>query len=445
MRHRMYNVRMVPDVKSRLEQFIWSDVFTRQGLPGRVLAVILRYIYAVLRDLFSGQLTLRAMSLVYTTLLSIIPLLAFSFSVLKGFGVHEQVAAQLYGVLEPLGAKGKEYTDDLLALVNSVNVKALVGVGLAFFIYTAISLVQKTEAAFNYVWYVEKPRSFSRRFVEYIFVLLIGPVFIFFALGVISVLQSAWLVEYLVNNTVVGPAIAAAGKLTPYLIVCGVFTFLYMFMPNTKVRFSAALVGGVAGGFLWATTSVIFATFVVGSVRNNAIYASFAVPISALIWVYLNWLILLIGAQLAYYFQNPAYLRVGRREPRLSNAMRERLALNIMLLVGREFRDPGEGVTVASMSKVLRIPTITLAPITAGLEESGLLTLTEKEHLQPGREMSRIALNDILSVVRAEGETGSNRNPKWADEIETLGDAVDKAVSNTIGETTLADLLDNEA
>ena len=436
---------MIADLKQRLDSYIWGPRLTKRGLPGRTLAIVLRYSYAVFRDVFSGQLTLRAMSLVYTTLLSIVPLLAFSFTMLKGYGMHEEVATRLYMILEPLGDSGRDFTDNLLRVVNSVNIRALVGFGLVFFIYAAISMVQKIEASFNYVWYVDKPRSFARRFVEYITVLSVGGLLILVALTMISVLQSAALIEYLVNNTLFGPPIAAAGKLLPYAIVCAVFTFLYIIVPNTKVRFSSALIGGVAGGIMWATASVIFATFVAGSVRSNAVYAGFAVPISLLIWVYLNWLILLIGSQIAFYTQNRAYLRIGRREPRLSNAMRERLALNLMLLVGREFRQPTSGVTLRTLSDTLQIPSITLAPMVKSLEQGGLLSATESDHLQPGREMSRILLNDILAVVRVEGETGSHRTPKWSDEIESLGATMDDAVAATVGELSLSDLLDREA
>ncbi len=164
----------------------------------------------------------------------------------------------------------------------------------------------------------------------------------------------------------------------------------------------SAIVGGVAGGFLWATTATIFTSFIAGSANRQAIYASLAVAISALIWLYLNWIILLIGSQIAFYFQNPAYLRIGRRDPRLSNEMRERVALNVMYLVGREHRNPDAGVDLHSISRALRIPSITLAPIALGLETKGLLTTNEKEMLLPGKEMSRIPLQDILSVVRQE-------------------------------------------
>jgi len=193
---------------------------------------------------------------------------------------------------------------------------------------------------------------------------------------------------------------------------------------------------------MWATLGMVFAAFLANSARTQAIYASFAIAITTLLWLYLNWLILLIGSQIAFYFQNPAYLRIGRREPRLSNAMRERVALNIMFIVGKEFRNPVLGVTMSSLSRTLRIPSITLAPIAAGLESNGLITTNEAESLLPGREMSRISLSEILAVVRHDGETGSFRDPKWDAPIELLGQSLDDAVAATIAEESLADLLD---
>lgn len=433
---------MLVALNNAIEKLVWGDLLQKYGFAGRIITAVLRTLYAVLRDIFSGQLTLRAMSLVYTTLLSVVPLLAFSFSVLKGLGVHKDLESRLGAVLEPLGEKGAEISDQLMTLVNNVNGSVLGGIGLAFFVYTAISMVQKIEGAFNYVWYVTKPRSFAKRFTEYMFVLLIGPAAIVIALGAIASIGNESVVQVLSQNSVIGPIFSATSKLTPYLVITSVFTFLYWYMPNTRVQFRAALVGGVIGGFLWATIGMIFAAFLANSARTQAIYASFAIAITTLIWVYLNWLILLIGAQVAFYFQNPAYLRIGRREPRLSNAMRERLALNIMYLVGREFRNPGSGINLSTLSRKLRIPSITLAPVASGLEARNLLVTNEKEALLPGREMSRIALADILAVVRRDGETGSYREPRWDDAIERLGKNLDLAVTGTLSERTLSDLLD---
>lgn len=433
---------MIQTLKNWIEALIWGDMLRAYGLPGRIVMTVLRNAYAVLRDVVSGQLTLRAMSLVYTTLLSIVPLIAFSFSVLKGLGVHKELETKLYTILEPLGDKGVEITDQVMHVVHNVNGSVLGGIGLAFFIYTAVTMVQKIEEAFNYVWYVTKPRNFAKRLTEYMLVLLIGPVVIVIALGAIASVGNETIVQWFAQNSIFGPIFSATSKLTPYLLIAGMFTFLYSYMPNTKVRLSSALVGGIAGGFMWATLGMIFAAFLANSARTQAVYASFAIAITTLIWLYLNWLILLIGSQIAFYFQNPAYLRIGRREPRLSNAMRERVALNIMYLVGGEFRNPALGVNLRSLSRALRIPSITIAPIAADLEATGILTTNEKEELLPGREMSRITLDDILAVVRRDGETGSHRDPRWDEPIETLGERLDDAIADTLSGKTLSDLLD---
>ena len=229
-----------------LNELIWSEPLEKQNRIGRIVTSVMRYLYAVLRDVFSGQITMRAMSLVYTTLLSIVPLLAFSFSVLKGLGIDQKLEAQMYLFLEPLGDRGVEITDKVMALVYNVNGRVLGGVSLAFFLWTAISMVQKVEESLNYVWYVSESRSFARRFTEYMFVLLIGPLAIVIALGMITALQNQSIVQYLLQNELVGPLFVATSKLTPYFIVASVFAFLYWFMPNTRVRFVPAIVGGLA-------------------------------------------------------------------------------------------------------------------------------------------------------------------------------------------------------
>jgi len=433
---------MILNLPNILEELVWGDYLEKSGPLGRFTAVILRYIYGLGRDIVFGQLTLRAMSLVYTTLLSVVPLIAFSFSVLKGLGKHKELEPLLYDFLTPLGPQGREITEQVINLVDNVKGGLLGGVSLAFFIYTAISMVQKVEESFNYVWYVSKPRSFARRFSEYFFVLLIGPILMVTALGMLTSIKSNAFVQMILTYESLGPIFVVASKFTPYLLITGVFTFLYMYMPNTKVKFKSALVGGLAGGFLWASAGAFFATFILYASRTQLIYSGFAVAITTLIWLYLSWLILLIGAQLAFYFQQPAFLRIGRREPRLSNSMRERLALNVMYLVGKAFRDPDATTSIREISQQLSMPSIALAPVTDALEGAALLITTENEELLPGREMSRIPLNDILAVVRTKGETGSYRDPAWTAEIDALGAEMDGALARVTAEKTLSDLLD---
>ena len=398
---------MMAKLRQRFDKLVWSEQLYAYGLPGRILAQILRYLVA---------------SLVYTTLLSIVPLLALSFAVLKAFGGEDKLEPMLYWWFESMGAKGAEMSQQVIALVEKVKVGALGGISLAFFMYTAVSMVQKIEESFNYVWHVAKRMNFARRMVEYMVVLLVGPILVIIAIGMIASLKSNTIVQWMLGFEFLGPIIVATSKLTPYLLVTSVFTFLYIYIPNTRVQFRSALIGGVTAGFAWASVGVIFATFVVYSTRTQLIYSGFAVAITTLIWLYVNWLILLIGAQLAFYHQNPAYLRIGRREPRLSNSMRERLALWVEISSHpTKFYLAGE--------------------VIAALESDKLLTTTEDEELLPGRDLSRMKLADILAVVREHGETGSYREPKWEKAIDKLSDDVDQTIAASVGEQTLADLL----
>ena len=164
--------------------FLWGEDLGTASPLRRRFVLALRTVYAVGRDLAEGQLTLRAMSLVYTTLLSLVPLLALSFSVLKGFGVQNQVRPTLLALLEPLGEKGVQITDQVIGFVNNIKVGVLGALGLGLLIYTVITLLQKIEQDFNYVWRVKNARPLAQRFSQYLSVLMIGPLLIFSALGV---------------------------------------------------------------------------------------------------------------------------------------------------------------------------------------------------------------------------------------------------------------------
>lgn len=433
---------MTFDPLRTIDSLVWGNQLETRGRAGRWLAIALRYLYAVLRDLFSGQLTMRAMSLVYSTLMSVVPFLAFSFSVLKGFGVYEQLEEQAYIFVEPLGEEGRNIVDTLMGIVDNVNGGVLGGVALAFFIYTALSMVQKVEESFNYVWYVSKPRSLSRRFTEYMFVMLVGPLAMVIALGAITSLQNESLVQYLLNNEIVGPFFVATSKLMPYVIVSLMFGFLYAFLPNTRVTFKAAAVGGVAGGFMWASVGVIFTAFIVNATRTQAVYASFAIAIVTLIWIYLNWMVLLLGAQLAFYAQNPGYLRNGRQDRPLSNTTRERLALDIMLRVGQKFRDPDGTISLEQLSESLGLPSLTIEPVTLALEQGGLLATNEHGDLLPGRDIALMTLDDILSVVRSGAGKEFASNARWSPAAASISKDLDLAIARTLGTRTLAAILD---
>ena len=179
---------------------------------------------------------------------------------------------------------------------------------LLFLLYTVVSLIQKVESSFNYVWQVERLRGLAQRFSSYLSVILIGPVLVFTALGVTATAMNNALVQQLMSVEPFGELLVSFSRLVPYLLVIAAFIFIYMFIPNTRVKFLPAFVGGVVAGILWQSNDWAFATFVASSSNYVVIYSSFAILILLLIWLYLNWLILLLGAQVAFYIQYPQYM-----------------------------------------------------------------------------------------------------------------------------------------
>jgi membrane protein len=306
-------------------------------------------------------------------------------------------------------------------------------------------MVEKVESTFNYVWHVTRPRNLARRLSEYISVLLIGPVVMTFALGLIASISTNSIVQTLRAIEPFGSVIVVLGKVLPYILVIAVFTFLYKFLPNAVVRFGAALTGGIAAGVMWAFVGSVFASVVALSTSQAAIYSTFAVAISALIWLYVSWLILLIGAQIAFYAQNPVFLRLGQQEPRLANELRERIALNIMYLVGMAFRTGDTACTIECISRAMGIPGLALAPVLFALEADGLVSANDEAGLMPGREMSRITLAEILAAVRAGGDTGALQAPVWAAPVERMAKNVQLAIEKQTSATTLSVFLDQGA
>jgi membrane protein len=393
---------MIQSLLMRLEHWLFEPPESVIGKPIWKLARILRYPYALIRDVLRGDLTLRAMSLVYTTLLSIVPLIALSFSVLKGLGYHRELEPVLYTFLEPLGEKAYDITAQVMQFVDNVRGGVLGSIGLVFLLYTVISMVQKVEESFNFVWRVDQPRSFGRRFSEYLSVMVIGPAVIVGAVGVLASMSNSDVVRTLSHYEPFGSIIVGLGLIAPYLLVMGVFTFLYGFVPNTHVRFRAAFIGGAAAGLAWVAMGMIFASFVKTSGGTMVIYAGFAIVIIALIWLYTSWLVLLLGAQLAFYVQHPQYLRPGRGEIRLNASLRERVALSIMYLIVQDYGSSKPRWTTNSLAAHLELPGAALGPIVTALEQRGLLVIAEDDTWLPGRDPASINLSEVVDAIRNE-------------------------------------------
>jgi membrane protein len=272
--------------------------------------------------------------------------------------------------------------------------------GLMFLLYTLITTVEKVEEAFNFVWRVEKPRSFGRRFSEYVSVMVVGPAVIVTALGLIAAAESTSFVQSMSHYRPFDTILLVLSAITPYLLVSAVFTFMYGFVPNTKVRLRAALIGGISAGAAWAFSGMVFARFVGVFTGTMVIYAGFAIVIVALVWLYVSWLILLLGAQLAFYVQNPQYLRPGRGLITLNSSLRERVALSIMYLIVNDYRTAQHRWTTNRIAEHLELPGAALTPIVDALERRKLLLAAEDDTWVPARDPHSIELADVLDAVR---------------------------------------------
>jgi len=425
-----------------LDGCFFGPVAGRSGPLGASLRVS-RYGYAVVRDLSRGEINLRAMGLVYTTLLSLIPLLAFSFAILKFFGGHRDLQPIVYEFFRPVGdAAASELTERVMQFANRVSSGLVGSVGLALLAWTLVGTIKKVEDSFNFVWHVEQPRSFARRLAEYTTLLITGPVLLVGFLGLSHAALSSAPVQEVVRLPLLHRLRGTGIVVAPYIMVTTFFTALYMMIPNTRVHWRAALTGALAAGILWAAVGKMFTAFVVYSTRLTIVYAGFAFVVAALLWTYFGWLILLAGAQLSFYVQNPTYLRLGLQPLRLSGVELEQLALKLMYFVGRSHVAGGRLWTVHRLANELGLPGIALAQMAATLERAGLLLVTDDDELIPARDIGGIGVYEILDIARNQksGHVAPRNLP--VPPVDRVLASVEEARRHRCGDLTLRDLVD---
>jgi membrane protein len=400
-----------------------------------------QYPYALLRDLLSGQLSIHAMGLVYATLLALVPLVAFSFAILKVFGAHRELEPLIFEFFRPMGDAASGLTQKVMDFADRVRGGIVGSVGLALLIWTLIGTLKKVEDSVNFVWHVEQPRSFMRRIAEYVALLVVAPILIGLLIGMARLTSANRSVQLLTHLPLLDTLSQGALALAPVAVISAVFALVYALIPNTRVRPFPALIGGLAAGILWAAIGQVFTGIVLLSTRLAIVYAGFAIFVAALVWIYFSWLILLLGAQLSFYVQNPSYLRVGLREPRLSNVETEQLALGIMYLVAHAHLQGGARWGINALATELALPGVAVARIADALEAAGLLVTTENELLVPGRDAGRISLQEILAVARCANSVHGEDPPTALPAVARLCAQFEGAWREGVGAQTLQALV----
>ena len=395
-------LRNIPETARAVDRAIWRARTTAMPWWQRWPLRVLRLVYAVLRDWNRSQISMRATGLVYTTLLSLVPLLAISFSILKGFGVHNQIEPMLLRLLAPLGDKAIEITANIIDFVDNMKVGVLGSVGFLLLFFTVISLMSKIERAFNHVWRIQRERNLTQRVRDYISVLVLGPALIFGALGITASLTSHEVVQSLAAIEPVGTFVAILGRIIPYFMTALAFLFIYLYMPNTRVYPRAALAGASIAAVLWSIAGWGFASFVASSPNYAAIYSGFATLFVFLLWLYISWMILLTGAAVAFFVQNPDYMGADPQALELGNRGRERVALLVVQRIGRAYYQGEAPPSTDGLAQALRVPPGIVEPILMALEEAGLIARIGEDQnaYLPAAPWEMTPVNAALDAIR---------------------------------------------
>jgi len=428
-----------------LENDLWRMDTASLDRPRAILVRAARFIYIASRDFLEGQINFRAMSLVYTSLLSLVPLLAVSFSVLKAFGVQNQIEPLLANFLAPLGPSGDEITRRIVGFVGNMKVGVLGSIGLAMLVYTAISLIYKMEDSLNYIWKIKRPRSFSRRFSDYMSVLLVGPILIFSAIGLTAAVKSNTIVQGLLSIGPLGFVFYIISLLLPYLTTSAAFTFAYVFLPSIKVRPVSALAGGLFAGITWQVSGWAFASFVASSAQYSAIYSGFAILILFMMWMYFSWLIFLVGGSVSFYHQFPQHFAVNREGIVMSGRLKERLAVTVMFLIGYNFYYNKGFCTLGSLVEKLMVPVEPVQEILLLLEENGFIVATGEviPTYLPARDIETVSLAEIVETARTAGKGAASveGNLPPLPEVDKAVQGLNGSLLGVLNNKTLKDMV----
>lgn len=432
----------IEQLKTKVFDLIWDPEISEVTRFKRLIHSLLKIGFMVTRDFIKNLVNLEAMALAFKTLLSLAPLLAVIFSILKGFGVHNRMEPALAEALAPLGEKGKEVTAYLIGFVDKMSAGALGSIGLVTLFITVLSLMGTIEQAFNRIWHVKSPRKLTRRFSDYLSVILVGPVLVVAALTITATLQSNIFVQKMISLEPFGTVILTFLKFVPYFTLWGAFTFLYVFIPNTRVKLTSALVGGLVAAVLWQTVGWGFTVFVASSTRYYAIYSSFAILLLFLLWLHVGWVIVLLGAQVAYAHQHIRFYE-GERELLTNNpAGRERLALEMMFLIGRNFFHGLDPLSVTTLASRLYLPAGLVRDFLETFRQCRLvLPVADEETFVLARDPERISIKEILDCVR---NSGMKKPAVRTDEevaIDELLRKVDDSVAQTLEGKSLQSLI----
>ena len=402
------------------------------------------------KESLKNKISLRAASLTYVTLVSIVPVFAFAFSIGKGLGFSDKLKAFLISKVAASTAlhAGDEASgvsfalDKVFNYIEKTNFETLGAIGVITLIYLVIQLLGSIETTFNDIWGVTVQRSLRRKFTDYISVVVIFPFFVLSAATFTAALASHRFTDLLYAKGSIGFLIKTAISYSSYIFLWIAFFALYMFMPNTKVKFSSALAGGIIGGTSWEIIQWVYFHFQIGISNYNVIYSTMAALPIFLLWIYLSWEILLFGAEVSFAHQTVGSYRFRDKGKKLQKKAAEILALSIVFKIANNFADGKKPFGIKHLSDSFGVRPDVIKPVIDNLKENEILydAAGEDRAYLLAVPSDKLSAWQVVEAVSGNGETGPS--PNFIEpEVYTLYEEMNDDLRKKYQAQSIADLL----
>jgi len=433
-----------------LSRDIWLiDLADAKSWRARVTRIS-RIVLIAGRGFFRDRCMLQAAALTYLTVFSLVPLLAFVFSVAKGFGAYNQIRtgfvdpflSRTFGeVGEGSGAQVRNAIENVFAIVDKTDLKALGVVGILLLFWSIIKMMGAIERSLNEIWGVKRSRTLVRRVSDFLAIAIVAPLFLLIGSALSAFQWKNALGDFYPDALERGPWLA----LVPILVVCAGMTFILLTLPNTSVRLRSALLGGVVAGLLWQAVQSLFVAGLVGLGRWTPVYASFAAIPMFLLWLYLSWVILLIGAELSFAHQNESAYTTSAQTGQVDQAYREALAPRLAGRIAAAFVDAERPPSAFELAHDLGVAPRAVTQVLDELVEHALLARTTRgddEHgFLPARDLDSVTVLDLLHALRREPDRRSPPVKGRLDErVDRLLFAMDEELRRSLHNYTLREL-----
>jgi membrane protein len=389
---------------------------------------------------------LKATALTYYTLFSIVPIIALAFAIAKGFGFEHSLQQDLllkFQDQKDILTQAFVYADKMLA-----NTKGglIAGVGIVLLLWSIISLLNSIENSFNEIWEIKRGRTWTRKITDYLSIMLIGPVFIILS-GGLTVWLKTGLDTVASNVSIISPATALLLKLFAFALMWGMFIFLYMALPNTKVTFKGAAMGSLVAAILFEFLQWAYVSSQIGVAQYNKIYGSFAALPLFLVWVQYSWFVVLFGAELTFAHQNVDHYELETEINNISDRYKRVIALMIANLVVKNFNEGKQALTAIQIASKLDLPVRLARVVINEFTETGVFNevkmANDKEiGYQPGISDSRLTVKFIIDKL---DERGVNELPiesgNELDTVNRLMKDMDEVLNTSKGNMLVKDLV----